>query len=213
MEKKPSLLWSDYLTANKTISGAVKNSYDIWLNKYVKPKNAAPKEKVSDKDLIPGKMYTFAYLGKEKINEEKQFIDHRPVMISLGRVEKNGKLFESGIDLNVIPPKVRLMIMDRIYKIYKSIIEQNERNLNGGKSGKKALPINYAIASKLLDKTGWQSAYMMFERSKMGQLQIIDYSDWPAMSVIYTKAIRGKQIKEILAEYIKRMAAKNKEEQ
>lgn len=205
MDRKPSQLFKDYITENKSFESSVKNAYSLWLDKYVKKKNSKPQEKVSDKDLIPGKMYTFAYLGKEKINEQTQFVDHRPVIISLGRVSVGGRILESGIDLNLIPFKPRLMIMDRIHKYYSPTINKNWENINNNKAGKKPLKINYAMAKKVLDGTGWEMGFVVFDRANMQKLEIIDYADWTAMCAVYTKSIRGKQIKEIWNEYIKRM--------
>lgn len=207
MEKKPSQQFKDYITENKSFDSSVKNAYSLWLSKYVKKKDKQPQEKMSDKDLITGKIYTFAYMGREKINESTQYVDHRPVLFSMGKVSRGGKEFESGINLNVIPFKPRLMILDRIHKFYyASTIKQNWNNLNNGKAGKKPMKINYAVAKKILVGTGWEMGYMVFDRKSMQKLEIIDYADWTAMCAVYTKAIRGKQIKDIWSEYIKRMA-------
>lgn len=205
METKPSELFKNYIKENKSIESSVKNSYQLWLNKYVKKKDTQPREKSLGKRLIPGKMYTFAYLGKEKINEDTQFVDHRPVIFSFGPVEREGKLLESGINFNLIPFKPRLMIMDRIYKFYKTTIQKNWDNINQGKSGKKPIKINYDLAKKILKGTGWEMGYAVYDRRALMKLEVIDYADWTAMAGVYTKAIRGKQIKLIWGEYIKRM--------
>jgi len=205
MEKKPSELFKNYLTENKSIESSVKNSYQLWLNKYVKKKDKQPQEKPQGKRLIPGKMYTFAYLGKEKINEDTQFVDHRPILLSFGMADRGGKMLESGINFNLIPFKPRTMIMDRIHKFYKSTIQKNWDNLNNGKEGKKPIKINYDLAKKILRGTGWEMGYAVFDRKMLMKLEVIDYADWTPMTAVYTKAIRGKQIKLIWAEYIKRM--------
>lgn len=205
MEKKPSLQFKEYLKENRSMNGAIKSSYSLWLDKYVKKKDSKPQEKFS-KELVPGKMYTFAYMGREKLDKKIMFVDHRPVMMSLGRVFVENKPFETGIDLNVIPFKPRLMILDQIYKFYGKVIKENWENLNENKSGKKAMKINYDMAKKMLKGTGWERAYLMFDPNGMQKVETVDYQDWAPMCAVYTKAIRGMQIKDIWDKYIKNIS-------
>lgn len=204
---KPSIRWKDYLTEHGSLDKAAKASFDNWLHKYAKPKQGhdEPKDLFKEKLLIPGKIYTFFYLSQERVNEKKQFIDHRPVMLSLGHKEVNKKIFETGIDFNAIPFKPRIFILDHLYKHFKSTININEGNINDDKEGKKALKIDYDTCKKIFDKLGWELAFMMFERTKMGQIKVVDYDDWVSIIPLYTKSMRGKQIKDIYAEYIRNM--------
>lgn len=200
---KPSTTWKEYLDTNHGLDGAAKASYTLWLNKYAKPKAEVekPEEKI-EKFMVPGKIYTFAYISDTNVNK-KNFVDHRPILFSLGATEINKKIYETGINFNTIPPKIRVIMLDRLYKYYKSPINENEENINEGKKGKKALKLNYKICDSLFNKLGWQMSYMIYDKSKMQQTKVIDYSDWVAMIPLHTKAIRGKQINEIYNEYIK----------
>jgi len=205
--EQPSKIWKDYLHESGGMEKAAKASYDNWLNKYAKHKQGEeePKDKFKEKLLIPGKIYTFFYLSQEKINEKTQFIDHRPVALSIGHKEINKKVFETCIDFNAIPFKPRIFILDRLFKHYKATINMNESNIDDDKEGRKALKIDYDTCKKIFDKLGWELAFMMFDRAKMGQIKPIDYDDWVSIIPLYTRSIRGKQIKDIYAEYIKNM--------
>jgi hypothetical protein len=205
--EQPVKWWKEYLHEHGGMEKAAKASYDLWLHKYAKPgpNSDKPKDKLEDKYLTIGKIYTFAYISQEKLDEKKQFVDHRPVIISLGMTMVGRKVFETGIDLNAIPFKLRVFILERLHKHYKSTIHTNEENINEGKQGKKALKLNYDLCKILFDQLGWEMAYMQFDRTKMTQIKPIDYSDWISLVPLYTRAMRGKQIKEIYSEYIKQM--------
>lgn len=205
--EEPKKWWKDYLTEHGSLEKAVKISYELWLHKYAKPdrNHDEPKDRMHEKLLIPGKIYTFMYLSQEKINEKTQFIDHMPVILSLGHTEVNKKVFETGIDFNVIPFKIRVFMLEKLYKFYKNTIHLNEDNINEGKAGKKPLKIDFNTCKKLFDKLGWETAYMTFDRTKMGKIKPMDYDDWISIVPLYTKGMRGKQIKDIYEEYIKKM--------
>lgn len=197
--------WKDYLFEHKNFEGAAKDSYKDWTNKYIKKKGDGPKEK-AEKALVPGKIYTCLYFTKENVSETK-YVNHLPVFFSMGKVIKNGKEYETGIDLITIPFKMRMYVMDRLYKFYKATFIENYNNINDGKSGKKGIRIDYDLAKKILNKTGWEMAYVTLDRTKMTKLSIMDYEDWIITIALYTKGIRGKQINSIYSDYVKNISS------
>jgi hypothetical protein len=205
MDKKPSELWKDYLHDNRGLTKAARASYDLWLDKYAKrDKDNLPEEKMTDKLLIAGKIYSFLYVTNERPDPKKRpVIDRYPILLSFGTIIKEGKTLETGIDLMLMPPNIRVIFFDRLWKYYKNIIEQNEKNINEGRKGKKALRLNYGIASKMFDKLGWQMAYTTFDRTKMAKISIVDYGDWVPMIALYTKGLQGKTVAQVYETYIK----------
>jgi hypothetical protein len=234
MEKKPSELWKQYLHEHKSVANAVRDSYKLYEEKYAKhDKENEPEEKFDTKVLVPGKIYSFLYLTNKRptpevpesaklslnkqlnANEKKPtteppkknrpFIDRRPIFLSMGTVLKDKLVLETGIDLMLVPMQVRPVLLDRVWQYFHTTIEQNEKNLEENRKGRKAPHLNYAVASKIFNKLGWQMAYTGFDRKKMSKITIVDYNDWPAMVPLYTKGIQGKPVKEIYNNYIKRM--------
>jgi len=207
MNKKPSEMWKDYLHENKSFMNAVKDSYEMYLDKYAKMTGPdQPEEKFDTKVLVPGKIYSFLYKTNEKPDPKKRpVIDRRPIFLSMGMVLQDRIVLETGIDLMMIPPKVRPIFLDRVWHFFKSTIKENEENLSDGKKGRKALKLNYAVASKIFDKLGWQMAYTGFDRKKMGNIAIIDYDDWVALVPLYTRGLQGTPVQKIYENYMKRM--------
>lgn len=209
MEKKPSEQFKDYLHENKSVDKASEESFRLYLEKYAKTDTAKHprKEKVDEKFFIPGKIYSFLYVTSETPNKDRPMIDRRPVLLSMGQIvnQSNNKIYEVGIDFMLVPFKVRGMILDQLFRIYKKDINENQTNINEGRKGKKALKFNYEIAKRLFDKLGWQMAFSVYEKGNVAQPAVYDYEDWVSVIPLYTRGITGKQPKDIYAEYIKRM--------
>jgi hypothetical protein len=209
MEKKPSEQWKDYLHEKKSLDKAADESFDLYIKKYAKEDTAhnPRKEKITEKFFTPGKIYSFLYVTQDRPNSKRPVIDRRPVIISLGQMvsEANNKVYEIGVDLMLVPPKVRIFILDQLYKIYKKDINENQKEINEGRKGKKALKLNYDISKKIFDNLGWQMAFSVFEKGNVARPAVYDYEDWVSVIPLYTRGLTGKQPKEVYSEYIKRM--------
>jgi hypothetical protein len=196
-------MWKDHIKSLGSISKAYDSSYSLWKDKYQgkKTKKAPePKETFTQKMLIPGKMYSFIYANTVDL-KPGQYVDNWPILLSFGHVVKNDNVYETGIDLNMVPPKIRPFILNKMMDYYGSIIEDNMKKINEGKKGIKAIKIDFMTAQKVLGGTGFESAYVMLRRDLMGKIQVIDYEDWVHMASIYTRGIRGLGIQEIYKKY------------
>lgn len=206
MDKKPSELWKDYLHESKGLDKAARASYDMYAKKYAKhDAENLPAEKFGSKVLVPGKIYSFLYVTNERPSKDRPFIDRRPIFLSFGYVHKDKKVLETGIDLMLVPPKVRIFMLDNLYKHYKKQIQENDKSVNEGHVGKIPLKLDYKIANTIFHKLGWQQAYTAFDRSKMARISIVDYADWASLVPLETKGMQGKPTKDIYNDYIKKM--------
>jgi len=209
MEKKPSEIWKDYLHEKRGLDKAADESFKLYIDKYSKDDkiNHPRKEKVEEKFFVPGKIYSFLYATTDTPNKARPVIDRRPILLSLGQMvsQANNKIYEIGIDFMLMPPKIRVFVLDQLYRIYKKDINENQTNINEGRKGKKALKLNYDVAKKLFDKLGWQLAFSVYEKGNVARPAVYDYEDWVSVIPLYTRGITGKQPKEIYNEYIKRM--------
>ncbi len=205
--KKPSEAWKDYLTEVRTENKAASAAYETYVKKYSKTDNVNfPRdEKVSETFFIPGKMYTFLYTTPNKVTKERPVINRRPVILSLGLYENMGKIYEMGIDLILVPPKVRIYVLDQLYKFFNKDINENIANIEDGRIGKKALKLNYEIAKKIFDQLGWQMALCVYSKENIKQSAVYDYEDWVSVIPLYTYAVEGKQPNEIYNLYIKKI--------
>lgn len=209
MDIKPSLLWKEHLHNMKTLEKAADESFDLYIKKYAKDDKIhnARREKIEDKFFVPGKIYSFLYVTQETPKKNRPVINRRPILLSMGQMinKSNGKIYEIGIDFMMVPPKVRVFILDQLFRIYKKDINENQKNINEGRKGKKHLKLNYEIAKKIFDKLGWQMAFSTFEKGNVAKSAVYDYEDWISVIPLYTRGLTGKHPKEIYSEYIKKM--------
>jgi hypothetical protein len=209
MDKRPSDQWKDYLHEKRSLDKASEEAYKLYIDKYSKTddRNHPRKEKMDDKFFVPGKIYSFLYVTSENPSAKRPVINRRPVLLSLGQMvsQANKKIYEIGIDFVLVPPKVRVFILDQLYKIYKKDINENQKNLDEGRKGKKPLKFDYDTAKKIFDKLGWQMAFSAYEKGNVARPAVYDYEDWVSVIPLYTRGVTGKPLKDIFNEYIKRM--------
>lgn len=200
----PKKTWEEFQRDAGSFDKAAKIAFDTYLKKYSHRSNTRDnKEQFSDNFFTPGKIYSFLYVTKSTPGPERPFINRRPVIISMGQMESMGKTYEVGIDLMLVPFLVRVPILESLHKYFGKIIDQNESDIDDGRKGAKALPLNYDLAKKLFYKMGWQRAFQTFDKTKLTAVAIYDYSDWVTTIPLYTKGIEGKQIGHIYDAYIK----------
>ena len=205
MDQMPSKIWKEYLTENKTFAGAAANSLQLYKEKYMLGSQKDVEEVFNTKVCVPGKIYTFQYVTTERPSPDKPVIDHFPVLLSFGHVTRPGKIYEMGIDLMLVPPLIRPLMLDRVYKYFHNIINENEKSIDAGQKGIKLLKLNYTTSRKIFEKLGWQQAVMMFDRTKMKHISVVDYGDWPAMIPLYTNGLKGKRPNEIYRAYMTKL--------
>jgi hypothetical protein len=204
--------WKAFLTTHGGPQKAASYSYSLWKDKYqgTGRKYGKPEEIFNEKVLIPGKIYTGLYAGFNEL-KENQFIDHWPVFFSMGQVIYEGKVYETGIDFNLIPPKVRVYIVKKIYEFYRKQIEKNIALIKEGKNGKHKININFKTAQRILLGTGFERSYITLLREKIGKISVIDYADWVAVIPLYTNGVRGKGINKIYENYVTNMGQTQQE--
>ena len=208
MTKKPSEIWKEYLHEMKGLDKAAHESLQTYLHKYAKDdKEHTRKEKADDKYFIAGKIYSFMYTTSDTPSKERPIINRRPILLSFGQLinASNNKLYEVGIDLMLVPPKIRMFIFDNFYKIFKKDIQENIKNIEEGRKGKKKSKLTYENAKSIFNKLGWQMAFSTFDKTNIAKSSIYDYEDWVSIISLYNNGITGKQPKEIYENYIKRI--------
>lgn len=204
----PKQWWKQYLKDSRGFKGATKKAFDNYETRYLKDDRNSPRaEDFKTKSLVPGKIYTFTYTG-DPGNNPNEFMDKRPVILSLGRTNIDRLELEGGINFNTMPHDMRLGVLDRIHSSYNRLIEVNEKNIAEGKNNPKPLPINYELSTKLFSGMGIETSFYVYDRKKMKDIKIFDYSDWISIVALNTKGIIGKPLNQIWEEYIRRMNKK-----
>lgn len=209
-------LYEAYVKSNNGERESTRAAFKTWTSKYqgggTFSSDEKPQEDFDTKVLIPGKIYTCFYAGMDEL-KEWQFVDHWPVLFSVGQRVKDNVVYEMGIDLNLVPIKVRRYVIGRLYDFYEDTITYNADRLVEGQDGKKKIVIDFEKAQRILQGTGFERAYVSLIREKMGKIKVVDYTDWPMTAFLYTKGIRGKGIGKIHAEYVKAMGQMGREKE
>lgn len=169
-------------------SGRIKRSgYDFWkemmnneLATSLKPESEAVKwykkeyrnnqEHWLKKGLMkPGRLYMFSYTHP-KYENTLEFFDKNPLVLSLGPYKtKEGKMRNIGINMHLLPPKVRRLVMFTVFSAFKTRYRKNLYADNP-----KDIPaIKWSKIQKLVAKYGTAFALRMYipERQK----QIVEF--------------------------------------
>jgi hypothetical protein len=188
-------LYKDYLQEAKSFKRAAELSFDTYLEKYAteRGKKAKPKTKY----FVSGKIYTFQYLSVAVPDKKRPYINSRPVIISMGGIAVGNVVYETGIDLMVVPVPLRTEMLARIMKYFEKPIMDNVKSMLAGRADNR---------KKILDGTGWQLAYGTFDKTKIKGEKTYDYEDWPSLVALNTKGIRGAGMRTIYDMYIKRIS-------
>ena len=138
---------------------------------------------------IPGMVYTFLYKGPdvEVANPPKKpkvFKDLVPIVFCMG-TEKDGF---SGINMNALPPGVRLQFLQSFYDTFRDFLEReadvlsqnnklalNKRFMKFIRSGKGQEMIKIY---NTINGANFNFAYRRYNLKKVKQLRMIEYPEW-----------------------------------
>jgi len=195
--------YKGFLKSSKNFKKAMQSAYENYVEKYATEKG---KKETKTKYFEPGNIYSFQYLTTAEPDKSRPFINARPVILSFGAIESAGTVYETGIDLMVVPYPLRVEILARIFKYFAKPIADNTSAQENGKKMAAKINLNYNVAKKILDGTGWQIAYGTFDKTKIKGDKMYDYSDWINVTTLDTKALRGVGLRTIYDMYIKRIS-------
>lgn len=83
----------------------------------------AATEPMGGKPLLVGTMVTFRY-KEPKTKDKLPFYDSAPLVVILGyRKGANGEKIEMGLNIHFFPRKIRFLVLDKIFNMYKRIYD------------------------------------------------------------------------------------------
>ena len=123
-----------------------------------------------------GKIYIFNY--KNPITKDTMdFYDTNPVVFSLGSTNTDKGKINIGINLNFIPYKYKVALMNDIFKKYKSFINEQQDKASNLPTKQRELPIIYDELKKTLGKK-MMFAIRAYKQDKISNIYIISYEKW-----------------------------------
>lgn len=163
---------------------------DAKVRKYVE-ENV---EKENIRVVLPGQLIMFDYFYP-KTEEQLEYYDAMPCTIFFGiRKTELGKRV-IGFNLHYYPPRIRYMVMDRIFDIFKPFYLQN-----WNKSLNNEIPdFNFRMIMKQLEKAKLDFGIRQYIPELMKQIKPIPPKDW--QKAVFTEGRFKKQTREQILKY------------
>ena len=147
----------------------------------------------------PGKIYIFRYEKPVSIERIKQW-DLNPVVLSLGLVDG----IDLGINLNYLPYKAKLAVLDQIYKNFESKIEEKEKRSPGNAKGQTAiLSFNAETIKGFLSKAGLGYAMKRYVTNLRKSTRVVDVEGWKYIPLLNLAQIKKTDIRKVESGYNK----------
>lgn len=163
---------------------------DARVRKYVE-ENV---EKENIRSILPGQLIMFDYFYP-KTEEQLEYYDAMPCTIFFGiRKTELGKRV-IGFNLHYYPPRIRYMVMDRIFDIFKPFYLQN-----WNKSLNNEIPdFNYRMIMKQLERAKLDFGIRQYIPELMRQIRPIPPKDW--QKAVFTEGRFKKQTRDQILKY------------
>ena len=199
-------------------------TYDLWKeienHEWVKKGNPAAKalewyrkDIASDTSLHnkgqllrQGFLYTFNY-DTPKYESVLDFFDTQPLVISFGPVETSLGKRDIGINLHLYPPRIRRIIMYKVFEIYRNLYKDQLFAKNP-----KEIPVKWIDIKKPLERYGVSFGVRMYIPSlRTNTIQFL-YEHWSSAIYLPSKRIAKKtqaELEALWAEFVKNQKKTN----
>ena len=158
-------------------------------------------EKGNSDKILPGMMILFEYF-EPKTKEELEYYDAGPCTIFFGIVNtKQGKRV-LGFNLHYYPPKIRRMVLNRIFEIYKPVY--SKYFTEGITKEVDAFTYKYLIDS--LEKAKLSFGVRMYIPDLIGKIWSIKPNEWSI--AVFTEGWFKKRTREAILKYWKNYKGK-----
>lgn len=217
--KSPLETYNEYHKEFGMLRGR-KNVFEYFLDSYYKPTPKLKQKQVNTfKQLFPGRIYTFKYnpLYKDSLD----YYDRRPIILAVksfnAKTTKNN--ITVGINLNFIPNKVRLNMLQVLFRSFKQIIDTDVRKRqNDNYSGLPTFLFSptydyYGLIQYMFEtivKSGYKYAIRSYIFTRMNNISFIEYEDWGLIPLIESVDINGASTSEIHSAYWNQSLQKKK---
>jgi hypothetical protein len=188
----------DYKKGFKNVSDLVSDADRVFTEKYF---GGGKSSKKFSPPFIPGEIYSFTYNTDTKISDSRKFIDRNPIVLCIDSFAlKERGLILKGIDLVVVPPEQRMLILSKVYDTFSTIIEKNQLHYTKG-SNITPVPLTDKNLKGLLVNSGYEHAVTGFKTQFMKEMSVLDLEDWYKLPYLRKALIEGMDLKGIYTEY------------
>jgi hypothetical protein len=183
--------FEDYKLQASGLNSLSEDAFTFWSHNYVNQKS-----EFNPNEFLTGKIYSFEYI--DKLEKNKKFINKRPVVFFTGFSNNQDKSNFNGIDLILIPPLIRMVLLTRITSVYSAQIETNiKKEEQGDKKSQIQFKTDYEILDTIFKGIPFKNSYRFWDLKKIRDVKEIPYKEWTRIVYLHTRSIEGSPIEEI----------------
>ena len=176
------------------------NEAKLWFNKAKKNPYDPTVVFVENQMLQVGKINQFSYDPKEK--DILDYYDKKPLVISLGTMQRNKKRYEIGINLNFIPAPYKWSVLDIIQETYSTFFQRHKDNKHSNNALKQQqIMYNYQLLKAVLKRYGVSFAMRTYIPSRKSKLYVINYNNWVDAAFLSLENFEGISYERMQQEY------------
>lgn len=182
------------VAANEWFKTVGKSSGDTSIQSYAGP-------------FKPGKIYVFRY--EHPVTQDKLEIwDANPVVLSLGRVDG----LDVGININYLPQKARLALLNKIYNNYAPKIQATEaKNPGVAKNQASILSMNQVELERFVGNLGINYAIKRYVTNLRKNSKVISAEGWKYLPLLDLAQFKpGNNVRKVQTGYGKYINKKKK---
>lgn len=163
---------------------------DARVRKYVE-ENV---EKENMRSVLPGQLIMFDYFYP-KTEDQLEYYDAMPCTIFFGTMKTELGRRVIGFNIHYYPPRIRYMVMDRIFDIFKPFYLKN-----WNKSLNNEIPdFNFRMIMKQLERAKLDFGIRQYIPELMRQIRPIPPKDW--QKAVFTEGRFKKQTRDQILKY------------
>jgi hypothetical protein len=169
-------------------------SFLFWLKNFVNQP-----EPMNPAELITGKIYSFEYF--DTLTKEKKFINKRPIVFFTENKKETTRDLIKGIDLILMPPGLRISLLEQIFSVYQEQIKRNMESRNT--RDQIPLKTDFSVINEIFYGMPFKNSFRSWDIKKIRDIKEISYENWAKIPYLLTRSIEGMPIEEIYKKYNK----------
>lgn len=151
--------------------------------------------------LAQGQLFTFEYKNpKFKNTDALPWFDKYPLVLSLGPIVTKNGIRNIGFNLHLVPPKIRIVILVKIFEVYKKLYRYQIFYKKLG-----PVQIKYKFLVKPLLVYGAAFCVRMYIPARQNQIVIFPYNDWHNAIFLPSRGYDGIRATKLIQAWTKYM--------
>jgi len=152
--------------------------------------------------LQVGKINQFSY--NPKLKDTLDYYDKKPLVLSLGIIQRKKMKYEIGINLNFIPEPYKWFILDKIQQTYSGFfLRQQDGRSSNNAYRQPQIMYRYRAIKALLTQYGFEFAIRVYIPSRKAKVYCINYNNWINAAFLSIEKFEGITYNQMIQEFQK----------